>query len=515
MFSLSLSKDHLRVEPGSAVTLAVVVHNRGDSADRYELDLTGLDGDWIAIPVPTFLLAPGEERTEKILIKPPRAAESKSGAYPFAVKVRSLESGEANEAPAVLDVEPFHLLSIEVEPKRGVAGFRKKQAAFAVTAINLGNTDQNLQMFADDPEDGCAYQFEHERIQLAPGQQKQVYLAVQPAQFPLIGANRLYGFAVSARSIENPLVVANAQAQVERHPLLSVPILLSVFAVFLIGLVWFTLRPKPATMDAFGSDVSEVVYGQQVRLNWSASNAKSVTIETQDGVFLQGLEPTGSKLITPTGTTTYTAYAVNDLGHSKNSLSLNIVVRQPEVVPEPEIDSFSVTPKEVNLGDTVKVRYKVSNAVRIQLQPMGIDLPTNLDSYDIRMEQPGSQTLTLYAYNAKNQAVTRSAPVIVAEKSAAKVIAFQAMMDGQPLGEKEVEPGATVTIEWQVAGASRVEIKPGIGAVSGDKGTIEVTVDKSSQYTLTAWDAAGLQTIQKLNIKVKVQPPPEGSPPPN
>src|SRR5436189_2692860 len=104
MFSLTLSKDHLRVEPGSAATLAVSVRNTGQTADRYEIAVNGLDSDWLAIPVPAFNLAPGEERSEKILIKPPRAAESKAGAYPFAVKVRSLESGEGTEAPAILEV---------------------------------------------------------------------------------------------------------------------------------------------------------------------------------------------------------------------------------------------------------------------------------------------------------------------------------------------------------------------------------------------------------------------------
>lgn len=515
MFSLSLSKDQLRVEPGSAATLAVTVHNKGESADRYEVNASGLDSDWVAIPVPSFILAPGEERTEKILIKPPRASESKAGAYPFAVKVRSLESGEGVEAPAVLEVDPFNLLSLEVEPKRASAGYFKKQAPFAVTAINLGNTEQNLQMFADDPEDGCTYQFAQERVQLSPGQQKDVWVAVQPKHFPVVGSTRLYGFTVSARSTDNPLVVANAQGQVERRALLTPAFLMIVLLAIALGSAWFAMRPRPAAVDSFDIDPPDVQLGQQVKLRWRTTNAKSVDIKADGEPYLQGLPPSGEKTVIPSKSTTFQIYAVNELGRVAGSES-TVTVRFPVEAPAAKIDSFSLSPKEVNLGDTVTISYKVRDAAKVELLPFGVDLPVNLNTYDLRADQAGSLEVTLVAYNSANKAVSETRKLTVKEKSEAKILVFRALLNGEPLKDQEIEPNTPLTIEWQVTNAARIEIEPRIPGFTGEaRGTIDIVTDKSTQYTLTAVDSSNRPAIAKLSIKVKApEPAPSEGPPP-
>ncbi len=514
MFSVTLSKDHLRVEPGSAATLTVSVKNNGTDADRVEINLSGLDNDWVAVPVPSFMLEPGVERAEKILIKPPRTAESKAGAYPFAVSVKSLETGAVTDAPSVLDVEAFHLISIEIEPKRGIAGFLRKEAPFGVTAINLGNSAQNLQMFADDPEDGCTYRFDQERVQLSPGQQREVGLSVQPVRVPMVGSAELYGFTVTARSVENPLVVANASGQVERRTMLTPALLLAVLATVALAGYWIAARPKPAQMDSLDADATEVLAGKTVTLSWAATNAKSVTIETQDGPFLQGLKPTGSTTVPLNKTTTYYAYAVNEMGRSRAPRQLTVVAR---IEPQPQpafIASFTVSRRNVNVGDTVTVNYKVSNATKVQLQPLGVDLPVKgLDSYDFIAEQPGNMTLKLTAYNVKNEAVSRTQTISVRDVSTAKILVFKALLNGEALGSREVDVGTLVGIEWHVSNAEIVRVEPDIG-IGTSQGALSFVPEKTAQYKLTAIDSSGRPAVSRITIKVKKPAPAPTEPPP-
>jgi hypothetical protein len=511
MFTLSLSQDQLRVEPGSAVTLTFTVSNGGDSAENLEVTAQGLDGDWVAIPVPVVTLAPGETREEKIHIKPPRAAESRSGAYPFVVSVRSLNTGESVEAQAVLQLQPINLVSLQVEPKRATASYFRREAPFVVTAVNLGNTDQNLQFFADDPVDGCTYSIEPERISLAPGQQAAVQLLAQPNSVPFVGSAQLYGATVTARNIEDPKVAATAQAQVERRALLSPVLLLMLLVIGALASVWFAMRPKPPTIDMFDVDTAEVFVDDTVKLTWSASNARSVTIETTDGILMQGLPATGSKAIKITKTTTYFAYAVNEMGRSKQPREVTVVAK---IVPQPpaaQILTFSVEPSTVNVGATATVKYKVSSAAKVTLQPLGVDLAVSgQDTYSFIAENPGKMTLLLTAYNAQNQAVEKSVTLNVVDVSDARILVFKATLNGAPLGSTEVDPGAPIQIEWQVTNAARIEVSPPIG-ISTDRGSLElVAPETTTTYTLTATDSKGLRVVER--IKVNVKKPPESSP---
>jgi hypothetical protein len=512
MFTLSLERDHLLVEPGSAVTLTFTIRNESDTPDRVEVSVSGLDAEWVAIPVPVVPLAPGDSRVDKILIKPPRAAGSRSGAYPFVVQVRSLESGHGVESQAVLELAPINLISLQVEPKRAGAGYFRKEAPFSVTVVNLGNTDQNLQMFADDPEDGCTYSIDPERVSLAPGQQRDVQMLAQPRSVPLVGSAQLYGATVTARNVENPKVFATAPAQVERRALLSPALLLMMIAIASLAGVWFAMRPKPAYLESFDVDPPEVFVDENVKLTWSAANAQSVTIETGDGVFLEGLPATGSKTVRVTKTTTYFAFAVNEMGRSRTPREVTVVAK---IVPKPapaQITAFEVEPKSVVIGGTATVTYKVENATKVMLEPLGVDLAVSgQDSYSFIAEAPGKMTLVLTAYNAQNQAVKKEVSFTVVDQSEARILVFRAMKDGAPISETELEPGTPIQIEWQVTNAARIEVAPPIG-IASDRGTLELIAPaETTTYTLTATDAKGRKVVGKVVLKIVK---PESVPPP-
>lgn len=505
MVYLSLAKDQFAVEPGSSYTLTVHVANRGESADRYELEISGLDHEWVAIPVPAFTLGAGSESSHKIIIKPPRTAESKAGTYPFVVQVRSMESGEKVEAQAVLEVEQFRLISAEVEPKRLAVSPFKKQTSFSVYTINMGNTEEKLQLFASDPEDACSYTFEHERVILAPGQEKRVLMYVQPNQFPLLSSTRLFSFAVSARSTEDPRTVANAQGQLERKAILSpIALVAALLAVILIA-VWISVRPKPPAMESFAANVEQVYKGDPVELSWTSSNAKKVVIRYGDPELAEEVPPNDSKQFTLEQTTTFRAYAVRD-GEESAPKEVTVIVTERPIVPPAEILEFSVNKRQAAVGESVLFKYKVKGAQKILLQPLGEQLEPNLEEIEVPLPNAGNFTYTLVAENAEGEA-TRSRPITITvrEKSLAAVSVFRALVDGQPL-PAEVDPGTRIQIEWVVSNAELVEITPNVGTVNA-RGNFEWIAAETTVFTLKATDAQGVSIEKQLKVTVKSPPP--------
>src|SRR5580704_15292534 len=111
-FSVQLTPDLIPVEPGATTPVAVVVINKSDEADRFELEIEGIDPEWTAVPVPVFAVEPRETQTEKIFFKPSRTSESLAGNYPFVVRIRSLVSGESKSVQAILQVKAFNHISM-------------------------------------------------------------------------------------------------------------------------------------------------------------------------------------------------------------------------------------------------------------------------------------------------------------------------------------------------------------------------------------------------------------------
>ncbi len=136
-FAVSLSSDTLSVDPGSTQPLSIGVTNHGSEKDHFEIQVEGLDPAWTTLPVDSFVIEPGETQVQKALLRPPRDSESAAGSYPFVVTVRSLNTGNSHSAEAVLEVSPFHQLSMNAEPKRVVLGGLKPAAEFDVTAKSI------------------------------------------------------------------------------------------------------------------------------------------------------------------------------------------------------------------------------------------------------------------------------------------------------------------------------------------------------------------------------------------
>jgi hypothetical protein len=500
-FALRLAQDLVGVEPGASVPIALTVTNRTETLDRFELELDGIDPEWKAIPVPVFTVEPGIEHSERIFIRPPRASESLAGNYPFVVRVRSLESGESKTVQGVLAVSAFHHVSMEISPKKGHISPARKQNSFTITVVNLGNTEHRIQFQASDPEDHCAFEFEHDQITIGPGQQREVELIADPTSNPILSSGRLIGFSVTGRSLDVPSVVTTAQAQLEQRSLLS-PTSLGVLVVFavLFGF-WLLNMPKPPSISLM-VDRSAAVRGDTVQVSWKASNASTVRIAAANGdIIYDGSMTSGTRtyVLKDAGAIDIHAEA-GDEGRKAVAKDVTIAVEEPEVVPEPKITLLKPDKTKVKLGQTFVLSYAFNDAVtKATLGPSGENLDPALSSLEIRPSRTGTIQYEVVATNKEGKTTKRQFTIEVIEESDAKILDFH------PSSPIVATDSGTVTLLWQVTNAVRVEIKANGGEPIQvePQGSQDFPVTAKTTFTLIAFDAQARKATQTIVVNIR------------
>ncbi len=501
------------VEPGGTGPLTIEVENTGAADDQVEVSVEGVDGEWIAIPVPMIKLKAGEKQSVKVFFKPPRLSESIAGNYPFVAKVRSLNDGDSRSVQGVLTIKPYFSLTLEVSPKKGFMSPTKRQNIFTVTLMNMGNSEHMVQLSADDPEDVCAYEFDEEQVTLGPGQQKDVDFLVNPKKGSPFGSTRLIGFAVTGRSLTNQGVAASSQGQLEIRPLFT-PLNVSLFvAIFLIlTTLWYT-QPKPPSVTLEQVGKSRVFEGGTVMVHWNAEHATSVKLIAGGETIKENLPPQGEEEVPAqlVGTLKIQAVAIRDRRQGASEI-LEINVEKPIVIPDPEILELKPSKLTVNRGEKFTLNYKFKNATKATLSPQGIDLNLTFNSLLIDPGALGETTYTVAAYNSANKAVTRQFKVTVVDACLAKILKF----DVDPL---EVNPlDGKVTISWHVTSAISVELlytglkAPYILQAVGSK---EIPIVGKTTFSLKAFDSNGKSvTVNKtVTIKQPELPPDDNAPP--
>jgi hypothetical protein len=510
-FIARLGTDVIAVETGATTPLTVEIVNRSDESDQFELVIEGLDPDWTAVPVPVVTIEGRETQQEKVFFKPPRVSDSSAGNYPFVLKVRSLTSGESRNVQGVLSVKPYDHLSLEINPKKGVLSPAKKLNRFDANLVNLGNTEHTVQLFGSDPEEACAFEFDQQQVTLGPGQQRTVRVTVNPTGNRVPTSSRLYGFTISARSLESPSVGAIAQAQLEQRPLLSLGAVVFAAIVVVLAALWIAFIPKPPTLE-LNVDKTTVDRGQPVVISWRAgADATSVRIRAQGQTIYEGAERNGNVTFVanpPPGQSTVEVSGYSDRDGKESPTRRQVIqVTEPPVIQPPTIETFDVEPKTAEFGGKVLVSYLVHNASEVQLQPMGKSLPVLNDQQnqlEVEIDSMDLKTLTLVATNSKGQSARKEIKIRVVKASKAKILAFTADPPKLPT------PSGSVVVSWQANDlAVRTELKVGdqVYAVN-PKDSRTLMINAATKVTLTCFDNEGVPDTRTLTIGVTPPPPP-------
>jgi hypothetical protein len=507
-FTIQLTPDLTPVEPGSNTPVSVVVTNRSEAADRFEMEIEGIDPEWKAVPVPVFSVDAGDAHSEKVFFKPRRDSESLSGNYPFVVRIRSLESGEQRTAQGVLQIRPFHHVTMEISPKKGFVSPARKQNYFDVTLVNLGNTEHTMHLVGGDPEDACAYEFDQEQVTLGPGQQKEIELAVNPTTQPLLSGAKLIGFTVSARSVDAPAITASSQAQLEQRSLFSpTSIIVGVLLAVLIG-AWLMMMPKPPSIS-LSADPMQAQTGDQITISWQAERASKVTVKMGDNTLYEGPDLRGSKSVTLNRSGTLTVVGVASKDGNEKQETLAVTVSEPAPVPSPQVSSFGVDRNRIKLGESFILKYTFNAAVtRAVIQPLGSELDLALNELEITPKSAGTATYTVVAMNSKGEQAKKSVSVTIVDESDARIPVFRA----EPNVVKE--PASSTSLNWFVTGADRVELSyNGQTSTIGNSGPLTVEISTKTTFTITAYDHQGRSINRKITVDFqKLQLPPESDP---
>lgn len=504
-FAVRLSTDLVSVEAGATMPLAIEVVNRAEESDRFELEVEGLDPEWTAVPVPTFVVGAGETSSEKVFFRPTRTPESLAGNYPFVVKVRSLNSGEQRTAQGVLQIQAYHHMSAEISPKKGmVAAFRRRNR-FTLTLMNLGNAEHTLHLYGSDPEEALAFDFESDQVTISPGQQRDVEMVVSPVAKNAF-ASRLYGFSVSARAVDGSSVAGVAHAQLEQRALFTPGTLIFWGILILAAFLWWQGRPVPPSL-ALGVSQDEITLGQTTTIWWQMAHADRVHIEANGTPVYDGIEREGHFDFVPKKGGTIDVVGFAETKDKRTELQhASITVTVPPAAPMPKILSFTASSKRVRTGETVLFTYKLSESVvRATLSPVDEDLNLNDDKKEIPVTWEGPKTFTLIAENRDHKAVKKDLTIEGYQESEVKIISFS-------VEPKEISyPGGLVTVSWQLTNAVHAEIQPGINPGSNEvdpaKGKFDMYVEKNTTFTLTAKDNNNLPLTATARVTVTGQPP--------
>ena len=260
--------------------------------------------------------------------------------------------------------------------------------------------------------------------------------------------------------------------------------------------VTVTVIPK-AIIHSFDATDLAIAEGEATTLRWTTSNATSVIID--NGV--SSSSKTGTAVVRPAQTTTYTLTAVWVGGVVTNTTEVTVVV-----TPRPTISSFTATP--INNGLST-LSWATSGATSIVITDN--DSSTNdaveyagLGNSDSKDVTP-TRTTTTYTLTVTWLGGTLVSHVTVRVDGgtvAPRILSF----DANP---RTIIAGESAILEWTTSDATEVTIDNGVGAVSDDAaGSRPVSPTETTTYTLTATGASGTNPATRT-VTVTVHQVPE------
>jgi len=267
-------------------------------------------------------------------------------------------------------------------------------------------------------------------------------------------------------------------------------------------------RPRVA---AFSASPREAGIDDEVILSWRTEGAEAVTLtalpvggepeEVALGGQLEGLVRHRPRL-----STTYVLTARNAAGTSQAGLQV--------VVPLAILD-FELEDAPTRWGEDVTVRVRVQGAVRATLRvddgaPFALDLDAEGRAEHVLPDVRSEQTLSLRAFGPGEEVVETVQRERVLGLLPPEVLLFTAAPGSGA-------SGGTYRLAWRTLGAEEIEIdaedsrgervKMNVGGLDPASGVLDVVVDYSTTFTLTAVNPAGTVT-EEAGVAIVEEPGP-------
>jgi len=240
-------------------------------------------------------------------------------------------------------------------------------------------------------------------------------------------------------------------------------------------------------INSFYADDTSIINGESTNLNWTTSNASAVYILPDFG----RVSSNGYIGASPTVTTTYTINAVNTYGIDKDSLT--ITVNNPPTV------SMNASPNTINSGSSSTLEWTSTGTEQMLTIDNGIGyVSTPSGTYDV-----SPTVTTTYTITATNQygSNTDTATVTVTDLPDPPTVDLNA-------SPATIDIGDSSTLSWTSTNVTMMlTMDNGIGYVSTPSGTLDVSPNVTTTYTISATNDSGTDT-DSVTITVNSQPDP-------
>ena len=236
----------------------------------------------------------------------------------------------------------------------------------------------------------------------------------------------------------------------------------------------------------FTANPNSVNVGNSSILQWNVTGATSASIDQGVGA----MATSGTQLVTPNTTTTYTLTATNAAGSVSASATVNIV----GVSNLPVILRFSIYPTSIQPGDWADLQWQVGGATSVSIDQGvgGVNA-----SGDLQVSPAATRTYAITAANSAGSTTAAVTLTVIPVTGQPFIEMFSASPDSVRFGD-------STTIEWQVIGATSVSITPGVGTVPLS-GSRTVSPGETTPYIITATNKYGVTTHTAL-VTVTFQP---------
>ena len=259
---VTLTSPSQPVAAGSPTTATVLVTNRGTVVDELSIAIVDLPEGWAKVSRPKLSLVPGARDEITVVIQPPKDSTAAAGEYPFSVAVTSKVHGREVRALGRMSVRAFEGFRVALDPARANRDFQ-------VVVANNGNVAMNVALAAQDESRELEYVFDAPALEVQPGQEKRVALAVKSKSGKLFGPTLNRPFRVEARQGASGSPVTADGQLIVKPPLepYKLPVL-ALLALLLLGGIAFAALTllggggddeEPASPDATATPAASAV----------------------------------------------------------------------------------------------------------------------------------------------------------------------------------------------------------------------------------------------------------------
>jgi uncharacterized membrane protein len=294
------------VAAGGAAEAEATLHNLGQSVDQLTLSIDGLDPSWYSIPVSSVALFPNDQDKLKIIIHPPKTAETKAGSYPFQVKVTSQENPEeTNTVDLAIEIQALPEMEVNISPQRVVG----HKGVYKVAVNNKSSSDTMVRLMASDAQGKLRYNLDPEIFTVPGSGHSEATLEARLSWLAFFGGSKEFDFEVVVTSPEGQFAedTKTITGQLVRKtwyrtfPSIRLP---------RIRLRWLE---RPPTIDTFKATMEDK---REFMLDWAVKRATEVKLDDEV------VSPTGERLVRPAEPTSYVLVAVNKYGSISRTVEL-------------------------------------------------------------------------------------------------------------------------------------------------------------------------------------------------